>query len=202
MMPRNGQNEADSTTMAQAARKIPFGPEDYLEWEAHETQRHEYMDGEVFAMAGADDRHVTVVGNTYMALRQHLRGSPCRTYMVDMKVHVEAANCFFYPDVLVTCSPVDAQDRLIKREPLLLVEVLSDSTAGFDRGEKFAAYRLLSSLQEYALIDPHTCATDVYRKGADGLWVLHPFRRDQPVEFASVALNLAADVLFAEVDGA
>lgn len=188
--------------MAQPASKIPFGPEDYLEWEAHETQRYEYMDGEVFAMAGADDRHVTVVGNAYMALRQHLRGSPCRTYMVDMKVHVEAANCYFYPDVLVSCSPVDAQDRLIKREPLLLVEVLSESTAGFDRGEKFAAYRLLPSLQEYALIDPHTRATDVYRKGADGLWVLHPFGRDQAVELTSIALNLTADVLFAEVDGA
>ena len=151
-------------------------------------------------MAGADDRHITVCLNAAFALRQHLQGTPCRTFMADMKVRVEAANCYFYPDVVVTCSPRDVQDRLIKREPTLVIEVLSPSTAGHDRGAKFSAYRQLPSLQEYVLIDPDTRTTDVYRKGADGLWVLHPFVRGEAVAWASVNLTLAATQLFAEVD--
>ena len=186
--------------MAVPALNTSFQPEDYLAWEADQPERHQYVDGEVFAMSGANDRHVTVCMNLVMELRQHLKGSPCRTYMVDIKLRVEAANCYFYPDVFVTCSPLDAQDRLIKREPTLVIEVLSPSTAGYDRGGKFTVYRQLSSLQEYVLIDPDTRATDVYRKGADGLWVLHPFSRDEAVNFASVGLDISASDLFAELD--
>ena len=188
--------------MGLPAEKTRFTAEDYLQWEAGQPLRHEYVDGEVFAMAGADDRHVTVTGNAYMALRQHLSGTPCRTYMADMKLHVQAANSFHYPDVMVTCSPADAQDRLVKREPRLLIEVLSESTAGYDRGAKFGFYRLLPSLQEYALIDPQDRTVDVYRKGPDGLWVLHPFAAGATVRLDSVGLDLPAVMLFAEVDDA
>lgn len=188
--------------MGLPAEKTRFTAEDYLQWEAGQTLRHEYVDGEVFAMAGADDRHVTVSLNAAMALRQHLSGTPCRTYMADMKLHVQAANSFHYPDVMVTCSPADAQDRLVKREPRLLIEVLSESTAGYDRGAKFGFYRLLPSLQEYALIDPQDRTVDVYRKGPDGLWVLHPFAAGATVRLDSVGLDLPAAVLFAEVDDA
>ena len=188
--------------MGLPAEKTRFTAEDYLQWEAGQTLRHEYVDGEVFAMAGADDRHVTVSLNAAMALRQHLSGTPCRTYMADMKLHVQAANSFHYPDVMVTCSPADAQDRLVKREPRLLIEVLSESTAGYDRGAKFGFYRLLPSLQEYALIDPQDRTVDVYRKGPDGLWVLHPFAAGATVRLDSVGLDLPAVMLFAEVDDA
>lgn len=188
--------------MGLPAEKTRFTAEDYLQWEAGQTLRHEYVDGEVFAMAGADDRHVTVSLNAAMALRQHLSGTPCRTYMADMKLHVQAANSFHYPDVMVTCSPADAQDRLVKREPRLLIEVLSESTAGYDRGAKFGFYRLLTSLQEYALIDPQDRTVDVYRKGPDGLWVLHPFAAGATVRLDSVGLDLPAVMLFAEVDDA
>lgn len=185
--------------MANPVLRDKFSPEEYLAWEADQLEKHEYVDGEVFAMAGAGEGHVTVTGNVYMALRQHLKGSPCRTFMSDMKVQADAASSYFYPDVVVTCSPVDAQDPLIKREPTLIVEVLSPSTAAYDRGGKFSAYRQITSLQEYVLIDTDTRATDVYRKGADGLWVLHPFIRDASVEFASVSLTIAAAELFDEV---
>jgi Uma2 family endonuclease len=187
--------------MGLPAEKARFSAADFLHWEAGQAVRHEYLDGDVFAMAGAEDRHVTVSGNVYMALRQRLSGTPCRTYMADMKLRVEAANSFHYPDVMVTCSAADAQDRLVKREPRLLVEVLSESTAGYDRGAKFGIYRLLPSLQEYVLIDPVERTTDVYRKGPDGLWVLHPFAAGDTVRFESVHLDLSASVLFAEVDG-
>ena len=81
-----------------------FSAEDYLAWEHAQLDRHEYVDGDVFAMAGAEDRHLTLSMNIAFALRQHLSGSPCRTYMSDMRLQVAAAHSYFYPDVLVTCS--------------------------------------------------------------------------------------------------
>jgi Uma2 family endonuclease len=191
----------EDRAMAHAAQKTNFSADDYLAWETTQLDRHEYMDGEVFAMAGADDRHVTTAGNVYMALRQHLSGSPCRTYMSDMRLQVAAANSYFYPDVLVTCSALDQSSPLSKSEPKLIVEVLSPSTAAFDRGLKFSHYRSLASLDEYALVDLDTRSTDVYRKGADGLWVLHPFAKDEVVTLTSVALSLTAAQLFADVIG-
>ena len=185
--------------MGQAAEKAVFTAADYLAWEPAQLDRHEYLDGEVFAMAGADDRHVTVAGNFYIALRQHLSGSPCRTYMSDMRLQVAAANSYFYPDVLVTCSALDQASPLVKTEPKLIIEVLSPSTAAYDRGLKFSHYRSLVSLQEYVLIDLDTRSTDCYRKGADGLWVLHPFARGEAVELASVALTLSSENLFTDV---
>ncbi|MFZ3139981.1 Uma2 family endonuclease [Polaromonas sp.] len=185
--------------MGQAAPKTFFTAADYLAWEPAQLERHEYIDGEVFAMAGAEDRHVTVSMNIAFALRQHLGGSPCRTYMSDMRLHVAAANSYFYPDVLVTCSALDLASPMVKTEPRLIVEVLSPGTAAYDRGLKFSHYRRIASLEEYVLIDLDTRSTDCYRKGADGLWVLHPFARGEAVTLASVALELSAAQLFAEV---
>ncbi len=174
---------------------------EYLAWEAEQTERHDFFDGEVFAMAGAEDRRVTVSGNLYIALRQHLAGSPCKTYMADMKVQCDANTAFFYPDVVVTCSDADRQSAMVKREPTLIAEVLSPSTAAYDRGEKFARYRQIAGLAEVAFIDLDTRRTDVYRKGADGLWVLHPADAGADVTLASVGLTISAAALFAEVDG-
>jgi Uma2 family endonuclease len=174
--------------------------EEFLAWDATQPERHDFVDGEVFAMAGAEDRHVTTCGNLYMALRQHLAGTPCRTFMADMKLHAQASDSYFYPDVLVTCSPIDRASALVKREPTLLVEVLSPSTAAYDRGEKFARYRQISSLAEVVFIDLDSRRCDVFRKAPDGLWVLHPFERGDALKLASVGLELPAERLFAEVD--
>lgn len=185
--------------MGHAVQKPVFTAADYLAWEADQPQRHEFLDGEVFAMAGAEDRHVTVAMNLAFALRQHLSGSPCRTYMSDMRLRVAAANAYFYPDVLVTCSAQDLASPMVKTEPKLIVEVLSPTTAAYDRGLKFSHYRSLASLQEYVLVDLDTRATDCYRLGADGLWVLHPFARGDSVTLASVTLEISAQQLFAEI---
>ncbi len=185
--------------MGRAAQTPIFSATDYLAWEAAQPERHEYINGEVFAMAGAEDRHVTVTMNLAFALRQQLSGTPCRTYMSDMRLHVATANSYFYPDMLVTCSPQDLANAMVKSEPKLIVEVLSPTTAAYDRGVKFGHYRSLPSLEEYLLVDLDTRASDCYRKGADGLWVLHPFARGEAVELASAALTLTAAQLFAEV---
>ena len=185
--------------MGNAAEKISMTSAEFLAWDETQTVRHEFVAGGVYSMAGAEERHVTASGNVYVALRNHLRGSPCRTFIVDMKLRVEPADCFFYPDVMVTCGAADATDPRVKREPVLLVEVLSPTTAAYDRGEKFAAYRMLPSLREYLLVDPQSRRCDLYRLGADGLWVLHPFEPEQTVRLDSVGLDLEALALWEEV---
>jgi Uma2 family endonuclease len=174
--------------------------DEFLAWEATQTERHEFVNGEVFAMAGAEDRHVTVTGNLYMSLRQALAGTPCRTYMTAMKVQPLGTASFFYPDVLVTCSTADRASALVKHEPKLIVEMLSPATAAYDRGDKFAHYRRIASLEEYVLVDLDSRRTDVYRKGSDALWVLHPCDPEQPVLLASVGVTITAAALFAEVN--
>jgi Uma2 family endonuclease len=168
---------------------MPMTAEEFLAWDEHETLRREFVRGELFAMAGAEERHVTTSANIYMALRNHLRGTPCRTFITAMKLRVAAADCYFYPDVMVTCSPADAADTKIKRAPVLVVEVLSPGTAAYERGDKFAAYRQMTSLEEY----------DLYRKGTDGLWVLHPYEPGQALRLQSVSLDLTAEALWDEV---
>ncbi|RPE62992.1 Uma2 family endonuclease [Tibeticola sediminis] len=176
-----------------------FGAEDYLAWEANQPVKHEYLAGEVFAMAGGSDAHVTVSLNLASALRSHLRGTPCRTYIADMKLRVAAADAYFYPDVFVTCSAADAQQPLAKAEPVLVAEVLSPSTEAFDRGGKFAAYRSLPSLQEYVLIDPDRRSVEIYRRDASGHWVLYPYSGDEVLELGSVHLSLPLAQVFEDV---
>jgi Uma2 family endonuclease len=185
--------------MGNAAIQPKMTAEEFLAWEAGQVERHEFVNGEVFAMSGAEDRHVTVSGNVYIALRQRLADTPCDVYMSDMKVAAANKRDFFYPDVVVTCSAADQEDRLVKREPTLIVEVLSKSTAAYDLGEKFAYYQQIPSLREVAFIDINMRRTSVYRKGADGLWVLHPFDAGTDVRFDSVDLTITAEALFAKV---
>lgn len=187
--------------MARPPPQPRFTADEYLAWERAQPERHEYIDGEVFAMAGGEDRNATVALNLAIALRQHLDGGPCRVYVSEVRLHVAASNAYFYPDLMVTCDAADAANRLAKSAPLLVVEVLSPSTGAYDRGDKFAHYRSVPSLQEYVLVDIDRRATDVYRKGADGLWVLHPFIGEQTVEISSVALAVPAATLFADLEG-
>lgn len=185
--------------MGHAHARTTMTAAEFLAWDAHEPQRHEFVRGEVFAMAGAEERHVTMALNLAMALRTHLRGTPCRTFITDMKLRVELADAYFYPDVMVTCSAADATDPLVKREPVLVAEVLSPGTAGYDRGAKFADYRLLPTLREYLLVDLDTRRCDLYRKGSDGLWVLHPTEAGAGVQLDSVGLAISAEALWAEL---
>jgi Uma2 family endonuclease len=188
--------------MALPQEKLPvFTAKDYLAWEALQATRSEYVRGEVFAMAGGEDRHMTVAGNLFAALRNELRGSPCRVYMTEVKLRVDAADAFFYPDVFVTCSAADLTERLVKREAVLVAEVLSDSTAAYDRGGKFAAYRQLPSLREVLFVDLQQRAIDLFRLGEDGLWVLHPLQAGDSMMLHSLGLDLPVARVFEDLEG-
>ena len=186
--------------MSQPAPQHRFDASAYLDWEAQQTDKHEYLDGEVFAMAGASDAHVTLAGNLFVALRTHLRGGPCSVFISDMKLRVAVDNAYFYPDVFVTCAEADRAQPLHKSAPTLVAEVLSPSTSAYDRGAKFAAYRKLPSLREYALVDTERLSIDLFRRDETGHWVLYPSEGGDTVEFASVGLSVPVDRVYEDVN--
>lgn len=187
--------------MALAAEKQGFTAQDYLDWESRQTERHEYLAGEVFAMTGARATHNIIAGNFFATLRTQLRGTPCQAFIADMKLRVETLDAFFYPDVFVTCQSRDLgpEGDLYKRFPLLVVEVLSDSTAAYDRGLKFEYYQKLDSLCEYLLVEQDRRHADLFRRNAQGLWVLHPIDQQGVVTLESVGISLDLDVIYEDV---
>ena len=179
--------------------KTAFTAQDYLAWEERSPSKHEYLAGEIFAMVGATDAHVTITMNLAMLLRAHVRGLPCRVYMAEMKLRVETADAFFYPDILVTCSPEDHAAPLFKRQPTLVVEVLSASTAAFDRGRKFAIYRQLPSLREYVLIEPDRMSVECFRRDECDRWVLQAYGPGETVDLSSLDFSTTMEALYEDV---
>ena len=179
-----------------------FERADFFAWEAEQPMKHDYVAGEVFAQAGARQDHVVVALNIATSLRQKLRGTPCRAYISDMQLEVMQADAVFYPDVFVTCDPRDRQPEasLAKQHPALIIEVLSDSTAAFDRGRKFEHYQQIDTLQEYLLIEQDRKHADLFRKNSEGLWVLHPAGEGDVVRLESVGAALALDGLYEDVE--
>lgn len=183
-----------------ASPQPPLSVEDYLRLETESAIKHEYINGDVYAMAGASDTHVTIAGNLFALLRSHTRGSGCRVYIADMKARIEARNCFYYPDVMVTCDPRDQETSNYKRFPKLVVEVLSDSTEAFDRGDKFADYQTLESLEEYVLINTRHQRVECFRRNAEGLWVLQYYTSEtNSVELRSIGFSDTLAALYEDV---
>lgn len=178
----------------------PFTAEDYLLWEEQQPEKHEYVHGETFAMGGASRRHVTISGNVFAALDAALEGTPCRTYMADMKLRAEADEAYFYPDVLVTCDAEDHKAEQFMRAPTLVVEVLSPATAAYDRGDKFAAYRRIPSLKEFVLIDPDRRRIEHYRRTQETVWELHEIEPEAPLMLPGLEVTIPWDRIFRNVD--
>ncbi len=183
-----------------ASPQPPLSADEYLILEAQSQTKHEYLNGEVYSMAGASDTHVTIALNVATLLRSHLRGSGCRVYITDMKVRLDDRNCFFYPDVMVTCDPRDRDMPTYKRFPKLIVEVLSDSTEAFDRGDKFDHYQSLATLEEYVLINTRHQRVECFRRTGDRCWALQTYTPDtQTVDLPSVGLTVAIADLYEDV---
>lgn len=158
-----------------AAQKVPYlSPEEYLEGERFAEVKHEYIAGEAYAMAGGTPEHTTLSTDALLALGSHLGavGGSCDVYNSDIKVRVEDAGPFFYPDVTVTCGDPTFDADGCLRDPLLIVEVLSESTGRFDRGEKFFHYRRIASLRHYVLIEQDRMLVEHYERQDNGLWTL------------------------------
>jgi len=169
---------------------LGLSPAEYLELEANSSIKHEYIDGEVYTMAGATDTHVTIALNTAIALRNHLRGSGCQVYISDMKVRIkkDEKERFYYPDVMVTCQPKDKETPTYKQFPIVIIEVLLDSTEAFDRGDKFIDYQSIDSLMEYILINTRQPRLDIFRRH-DHNWVFNTYSLLEATEDATFTID-------------
>ncbi len=186
--------------MGKPLTKTSFDADAYLAWEAAQPDKSEYVAGAVFGMVGVRRAHATVALNVGAALREHLRGSPCLSFVSDMKLRVAAADAYFYPDVMVTCDPRDRRADLFVDHPKLIVEILSESTAAYDRGAKFASYRQITELQEFVLIDIDARRVEVFRRQPGNEWLLHDYATEPTCHFDSVKLTLTMETVFEDVD--
>lgn len=179
--------------------------EDYLANEERAIIKNEYVDGRLFAMTGTTLRHNIIAGNLMAILRAHIKGSKssnCRVYMADVKVHVKATNSFYYPDVMVTCGSTK-DTSMFSEKPVLIVEVISRTTASIDRREKVTSYRQLESLKEYLIVHQRKKCVELHRRGVDGDWEVVEFKRADELELRSMpcgVLNVLVDSIYEDTD--
>ena len=173
--------------------------QEYLEWEATQDIKYAYVDGEVFAMTGGTIPHNQIALNLASALKAHLRGKGCLVLMADVKVEVSAKGPYYYPDVMVSCDPRDRNAIKLIRYPSLIVEVLSPSTADYDRGDKFTRYRQIPTLQDYVLIDAEQISVDRYRRLSARHWDLQTYIAGEILDFTSVDWRAPIELLYEDV---
>ncbi len=172
--------------------------QDFLRDELSSEIRHEYVDGEVYAMAGAGEAHNLIALNIAAKLREFARGGPCRVFISDMKLHVKTWKAYYYPDVMVTCDPDDNQSHF-KERPSLVVEVLSPGTESTDRREKMLAYRTLPSLREYVLVATDKRQVEIYRRDEHDEWLLAVTSDGESLSLESVSCRLTLDEIYEDV---
>ena len=187
-------------SVLKAAQKT-WTPEEYLAWERQQPDKHEFHGGEVFAMAGATFEHNQVVVNVGAELRAALRHKPCRVCASDLRVKVPATGLYTYPDTSVVCDRPEFEDDKLDTllNPLILVEVLSESTEDYDRGTKFTNYRTIASFRDYLLISTDQVLVEYYARRDDGSWVLREFRAGERFTLESVGCELVVDELYLKV---
>jgi len=179
-----------------------FSVAEYLEAEGKSEVRHEYLGGQVFAMAGGSKAHNIITLNIASRLRSLLRGNSCDVFMSDMKVKLKAANqnktIFYYPDVLITCNPED-RDRYFVNYPCVIFEVLSPSTEVSDRREKLVNYQTIGSLQEYVLVSQDKIKLEVYRQDLQGDWTMEVLGSEDILVLNSINPSLTMADIYEDI---
>lgn len=176
---------------------------EYLAFERASESKHEYFDGEIYAMSGANQAHNLIVANVIAALRPQIRGKGCQLYPSDMWVRVPATGSYAYPDVTIMCGEAqfDGDQRDVLLNPIMIIEVLSESTEAFDRGLKFQRYRELESLREYVLIDQHQAHIEHFTRTDSGIWQLSEASgKDSTLELVTADCELRLVEVYEDVD--
>jgi len=176
-----------------------FTPEEYFAWEEQQLERHELIDGRVYAMSGGTQNHSAIKLNIGSSISAHLRGNKCRVFNSDLKVNILNTPNYTYPDLSVTCDDRDRENVFYITYPCLIVEVLSDSTEAYDRGKKFEKYRRNPNLVDYVLVSSAEIAIDIYHKNDAGEWVILSYRASDRVELKSIDLNVAIEQFYEEI---
>lgn len=186
--------------MGLPAAKRVMNLDEFLAWEAQQPERWEFVDGEAFAMAGGTDVHNTITGNTYIALRNALRGTRCSVFMTDVRLRLAADDSLFYPDVFVSCADADRARRQVKEDPVLIAEVLSPSTEAYDRGRKFEAYRRFPGLRTVLFLSQDHAHVECYSRLDDGGWLLSEASGDRAaLHLPALGCELALGELYRDL---
>ncbi|WP_159788969.1 Uma2 family endonuclease [Sodalinema gerasimenkoae] len=176
-------------------------PQEYLDWEAQQDYRYEYIDGEIIAMTGGTIPHNDLALNFYRALYPHLRQRGCRANVSDVKVEDSKNERYFYPDLVVTCDAEDLQAQTSVKHPTVIVEVLSPSTATGDRSTKLKCYRQIPTVQEYVLVDSQSMTVELYRRGDEGrMWGYAQYEAGERFRLESLDFELELSVLYEGVN--
>ena len=177
-------------------------PQQYLERERAAEFKSEYYAGEIFAMAGASLAHVTIVTNLVMEIGSRLRQKPCKVYSTDLRLATSPSGLYTYPDVMVICGKpacIDAHLDTVTN-PILVIEVLSDSTKNYDRGQKFESYRAIASLMEYVTVSQDKMHVEVHTRQSDDTWLLRDVRDSGPVKLQSIGVELQLADIYEKVE--
>ena len=175
-------------------------PEEYFVWEEQQEVKHEYFDGEVFAMSGGVPNHSKIAVNLTILLGNHLEDSGCQLFNSDARIKLQESEKYTYPDLSVTCDERDQNTPQYITYPCLIVEVLSPSTEAYDRGDKFELYRKSSSLREYALVSVDKIAIDLHRKDDLNRWQSIYFRAGDTVELESINLTFPIERVYRGIE--
>lgn len=187
--------------MGEPAPKPYINHAEYVALEEQSSTKHEWLDGVIYDMSGGTPDHAGLAGAVLGELRAQLRGKRCRVFSADLKVRVRATGLSTYADVSVVCGQleVDEDDKNAVTNPIVLVEVLSDSTEAYDRGEKFGHYRRIPSLAEYVLVSQRSHKIEVFRKNEAGKWVLaEEASAGEVAPLTSIGCALSVDEVYAD----
>jgi Uma2 family endonuclease len=175
-------------------------PIEYFAWEEQQICRHEYINGEVYAMSGGTQNHSRINLKVAALLDSHLSNGNCRVFNSDCRINLVGTNDYTYPDASVSCDRRDNTSVQYITYPCLVVEVLSDSTEAHDRGNKFFRYRQNPQLQDYVLVSSKEIAIDLYRKSENGRWEIINYRSGDVVELQSVNLSFPIEQAYRGID--
>ncbi len=189
--------------MEAALKKTHYTAAEYLELEQDANYRSEYYEGEIFAMSGGTSKHDLIGCNLIYSLMGSLRDKPCFVHSSNLKVRIERADAFVYPDTIVVCGPREYHENRkdIIKNPKVVFEVLSPSTSSFDRGGKFMRYAKLPSLEEYVLVEQEFPRVEVFKRKENGKWLLTPYDEiDGRVKLESLDIEIPMAEIYRKVE--
>lgn len=189
--------------MGYAKEKEIYTKEQYLELERNATFKSEYIHGEIIAMAGTSRKHNSICGNIFAFLHIHLRNKPCHVYIADIRVYVQTTGLFTYPNVLITCGEEKLYDNYKDTllNPICIIEVLSESTERYDRGEKFLHYQKIDSLKEYILVSQDRVLVESFQKQDNGKWLYHKIDNpSEELDIGSVQVKIKLEEIYTGVE--
>lgn len=187
--------------MGYAAVRTGMSEQEYLAFERASAEKHEYADGEIFAMSGGTGEHSAIAANIISEARSALFGRGCRVHTSDMRINISSAGRYVYPDASIVCARPeytdDSRDTLVN--PLVIVEVLSDSSEAYDRGDKFAQYQTIASVAEYLLASQKKPRIEVFTRQTDGSWLLRVHGPGERAVLSSVGCSIDVDRVYTDV---